>query len=167
MRKVLIILGLLSTILISCKVSYSFNGADICEQCKTVSVDLFEINSASANPQVAQIITESLKEKFNNETRLSVVNKEADLSFTGSITQYELKTVAVQGNQSAAMNRLTIGISVQYYNKHEPEKNFDKNFSRYADYSSDQNFDAKENELIEQIKTELIQDIFNNSVVNW
>lgn len=158
---------LISLILTGCKISYSFNGADICEQCETVSVDLFELNTASANPQLSQILTEALRDKFNNETRLALVTQNADLSFTGNINVYDIKTLNIQGNETAASSRLTIGINVQYYNQYEPEKNFDKNFTRFADFDASQNFNSVEFELIDQIKEQLIQDIFNNSVVNW
>ena len=44
---------------------------------------------------------------------------------------------------------------------------FSHTFSRYRDYESSQNFSEIEEILIEEISNELIEDIFNKSVVNW
>ena len=46
-------------------------------------------------------------------------------------------------------------------------KNFDQQFSRYTDYDSSQNLADIEADLIEEITTELVEDIFNKAVVNW
>lgn len=151
----------------SCKVSYGFNGADICDQCKTVSIDYFDNNATNVNPELSQKLTESIKDKFNNETPLSLVTRNADLRFTGYISKYMVKSIAVQGNETAAMNRLTIEIQVEYENIHQDEKNFESSFSRYADFESSKNLADVESELIDQIIDQLAQDIFNKSVVNW
>ena len=78
-----------------------------------------------------------------------------------------VKSIAVQGNETAAMNRLTIDIQVEYENIHQDEKNFESSFSRYADFESSKNLADLESELIDQIIEQLVQDIFNKSVVNW
>lgn len=151
----------------SCKISYGFNGADICSECKTVSVQFFENNASSVNPELSQKLTEAIKDKFNNETPLSLVSSNGDLDFSGYISGYQVSSIAVQGNETAAMNRLTISIHTVYQNIHEEAKNFETDFTRYADYESSKNLSDVESELIDQINEQLVQDIFNKSVVNW
>ena len=46
--------------------------------------------------------------------------------------------MAIQGDETAAMNRLTITVSVSFTNKFDETQNFEQSFSRYADYSSTQ-----------------------------
>ena len=70
--------------------------------------------------------------------------------------------MAIQSNEVAGKNRLTIAVKVDFTNIYENEYNFSHTFSRYRDYESSQNFSE-----IEEISNELIEDIFNKSVVNW
>jgi hypothetical protein len=44
---------------------------------------------------------------------------------------------------------------------------FDRNFSRFADYSSDLDLLQVEDALVEDIGAQLSQDIFNASLGNW
>ena len=65
------------------------------------------------------------------------------------------------------MNRLTITIKVKFVNTKDPNANFEQSFSRYREFSSQLNFSSIENSLVEEIVNELIEDVFNKSVVNW
>jgi hypothetical protein len=56
---------------------------------------------------------------------------------------------------------------VKYVNTFEREKNFERSFSRFADYPADQNFTDAEPALIEEINAQLIQDIFDASLGAW
>ena len=87
--------------------------------------------------------------------------------FEGDITKYEIKPMAIQSNEIAGQNRLTISVKVDFINKYEDEFNFSHTFSRYKDYESDQNFSEIEEVLMNEITNEIIEDIFNKSVVNW
>ena len=90
-----------------------------------------------------------------------------DLNFSGEIVKYEVKPIAIQANEQAAQNRLTIAVKVKFENTKENNKNFEQRFFRYADYDSEQNLVEVEDILIEQITNELVEDIFNKAVVNW
>ena len=68
---------------------------------------------------------------------------------------------------AAASNRLTIGLSIHYENTKDPELGFDRNFTRFADYSSDLDLLQVEDALVEDIGAQLSQDIFNASLGNW
>ena len=73
----------------------------------------------------------------------------------------------MQGDETAASNRLTIGLSIHYENTKDPALGFDRNFSRFADYSSDLDLLQVEDALVEDIGAQLSQDIFNASLGNW
>ena len=75
--------------------------------------------------------------------------------------------VAIQGNETAAMNRLTITVRVRFVNKFDENQNFDQTFSRYSDYSSTQNLSSVESGLISEICDALTDDIYNKAFVNW
>ena len=154
-------------IAIGCKVNYSFTGASIAEDIKTVSIKTFQSYAPLANANLSQTFTEALKDKFLSQTNLDLVTKNGDLQFEGSITGYNVTSVAIQGNETAALNRLTITVKVKFTNTKDSELDFETNFSRYSDYESSQNLASIEDGLITEINEQLTQDIFNKAVSNW
>ncbi|NOZ48322.1 MAG: LptE family protein [Chlorobi bacterium] len=161
---IIIIIGFWST---SCKINYSFTGASISPEVKTVSVQYFPNMARLVNPNLSQVFTESLKELFLSQTNLNLVNNVGDLNFEGEITYYDTKPIAIQGNETAALNRLTIKIKVRFSNALDPEKDFATTFSRYADYESSKNLNDVEEDLVLEIIEQINDDIFNKSVANW
>lgn len=145
---------------------YSFTGASY-GSAKTVSIDYFQNRSTYINPTLSQKITEDLKDRFMSQTPLNLVKTGGDLNFEGSITSYKISAVDIKSTGQAASNRLTITIRVTFTNATEPDNDFDKSYSRYADYDVKQPFATVESALVEEIVTLLIDDIFNDSVVNW
>jgi hypothetical protein len=146
---------------------YSFKGIDIPKEAKTVSVQFFSNYTQLAPPTLSPVFTESLRDAFISQTRLALTDKGADLQFEGAITSYSTSPVAIQSNDQAALNRLTISVNVKYYNKFDEKKNFDATFTRFADYPSGQNLSDVEGELIREINRQLIDDIFNRAFINW
>jgi len=120
---------------------------------------------ASAN--LSQTFTEDLKDKFISQTNLDLVTTNGDLQFEGSITGYRVTSVAIQGNETAALNRLSITVKAKFTNTKDREQDFETSFTRYSDYESSKNLASIEDELIEDINDQLTQDIFNKAVSNW
>jgi hypothetical protein len=56
---------------------------------------------------------------------------------------------------------------VNYVNTFEREKNFEKTFTRWADFPSNADFIDVEAELVTEINEQLIQDIFDASLGAW
>ncbi len=158
---------LITGIISSCKVNYSFTGASIPEDVKTVSVKTFQNFAPLANVNLTQSLTEALKDKFLSQTNLDIVTKNGDLQFEGSITSYTISSVAIQGNETAALNRLSITTKVKFTNTKDKEQDFETSFTRYSDYETSQNLSTIEDELIKDINDQLTQDIFNKAVSNW
>ena len=156
-----------SLLLSSCSLKYSFTGASIAPDVKTVSILYFPTYAANANPNLSQEFTQSLQDKFISLTNLQQVTKDGDLNFEGEITGYKVTPVAIQANETAALNRLTITISVRFTNTKDSKQNFDSSFSRFADFDASKNLSEAEEGLIKEINEQLTQDIFNKSVTNW
>ena len=162
----LILTIILSISLTSCGI-YSFTGASIPTEAKTISVDYFTNKAATVQPSLSQVFTERLKDMFLEQTNLSLSENEGDLSFSGYISKYQIKPMAIKANETAGQNRLTIAVKVTYNNSLDAENNFEHTFSRYRDYDSTQNISDIENTLIEEITNELVEDVFNKAFVNW
>lgn len=146
---------------------YSFTGASIPPGAKTVSVSYFPNRAPLVEPTLSETFTNALRDIFTNQTNLQMVNSNGDLALSGEIVNYEITPIAIQGNQTAAQNRLTITIKVQFINKLEPSKDFESTFSQYLDYPSTTDFNSVKSELINTISKNLADNIFNKAVVNW
>jgi hypothetical protein len=151
----------------SCKVHYGFSGATIPPEAKTVSVIYFQNQASLAPPTLSQVFTEALRDRLSTQTRLGLVNKNGDLNFEGSITNYVASPIAIQSTDVAALNRLTITVNVKYSCSFDDKKNFEQSFSRFADYNSSQSLGTVEGELIRQINEQLTLDIFNRALNDW
>jgi hypothetical protein len=168
--KVWIGFALLACALTACKVTFSFTGASITPEMKTVSVAYFPNRAPIVNASLSQDFTEKLKDKFISQTSLQMLSDGGDLSFEGEIVDYNTKPMAISQNaqqEQASLNRLTVVINVKFTNQIDPTKSFESKFTAYEDYSSDQGLDAVEGELIPLIIDKIIEDVFNRSVVNW
>lgn len=150
----------------ACKI-YSFSGASISPDTKTVSVAYIENNAPLVVPTLSQSLTESLKDRIVSQTGLAMVRGTADVEFEGNIIEYSIKPIALQGNEFASQNRLTISVKIFYRNNKDETKNFEQVFTRYADYPGSTNLASIEQELIRTINTQIIDDIFNKAFVNW
>lgn len=166
MRK---IIGILIVVIAfgACKVNYSFTGASISPDIKTITIKNFPNYAALAQPSISQKFTESLRDVFTTQTSLTFVSSGGDVLLEGSITNYNTTPVAVQGNQVAASNRLSITVHVKFTNNKDEKQNFETDFTRYADFSSDKNLASVEEQLVKEINNQISQDIFNKAFTNW
>ncbi len=150
----------------SCGV-YSFTGASIAPDVKTFSVDYIKNRASLINPTLSQVITQKLKDKFISQTNLSPIKVDGDLRFEGYISDYNTQPIAIQSNDQAAQNRLTITVLIKFTNTKDEKQNFETSFSRFADYAANKDLSSVEAGLIESISSQLIDDVFNKAVVNW
>lgn len=146
---------------------YSFTGASIPPEAKTISIQYFRNNAPIVNSTLSQNLTDVVKDKFTSQTSLTLTPKNGDLQIEGEIINYSVQPMAIQGNDQAALNRLIITINVRFTNKFNESQNFETTFSRFEDYASSQNLNSVQDALTESINKALAEDIFNRSVVNW
>ncbi len=169
MKKILHIVcySLLILLTTGCKVKYSLNGATIPLEAKTVSVEYFENNTSLGSPAISQKFTEKLRDVVSTQTNLALMKQNGDLKFEGSIINYNVAPVAIQSNDQAANNRLTITVNVKYSNRFDVTKNFEQNFTRFADYKANTTISSQEDVLLSEINRQLTEDIFNKAFNNW
>ncbi len=147
--------------------SYSFTGASISPTVKSISVSYLPNNALLVQPTLSRKLTEAIRDKFTNQSNLSLVGSNGDLNIEGEITGYTTEPVAITGEQQAALQRLKVTVNIRFTNKQDETQNFETSFSRFQDYNSKQRLADVEESLIEIINDELAQDIFNKAVVNW
>jgi len=156
-------------LLSSCGI-YSFTGASVSPDTKTISILNFDDRSASGPTFLAQAFSEKAREYFQRNSSLALVTREGDLNIEGSITQYNISPVAPvagQGVERAAQTRLSIGVKVKFTNNKDSKQNYEQVFSFFQDFDQRQSFASVEKDLIESITDQIILDIFNKSLANW
>ncbi len=161
------LIGCAVCLLAGCRMSVSLTGGTIDPRARTVAISTFPNNASLVNPTLSQSFTTALKDKIQGQTPLTIVSRQGDYEIDGEITGYTVAPVAIQGNETAAMNRLTITVKVRFANRFDESQNFEQSFSRYADYASSRNLSSVESSLVAEISDALTDDIFNKAFVNW
>lgn len=148
-------------------ISYSFTGASIPPEAKTISIDYIDNHAQLVVPTLSESLTTALRYRFTSQTTLKLIGNNGDLQIEGVITEYNTTPQAITGNETAALNRLSISVKIKFVNTIEPDKSYETTFSRYEDYDSNQDLSSVQDGLIETINEMLVDDIFNKAVVNW
>lgn len=166
MKKSILFLLALQTLLAGCKV-YSFTGASLPADIKNFSAELFQNQANNGPASLPQVFTDRLKLKFQTEANLRMVPAEGDLQFRGAIVGYNYTSEAPVAGATSGLNKLTITVRVEFVNTKDDKDTWTENFSRYAQFSSNEDIATVENQLIEEINRQLVDDIFQKALVKW
>ena len=150
----------------SCSFGYRFKDVSIPDTIKTVKVNFFDNKARYVNPQLSPRLTDRLRQKIVNQTRLTQTNNDnADWEISGYISEYNLSTSAISGQREAG-NRLTVGVHVTITGlKKETPSDYD--ISRNFEFSANKSLQQAEQELAEEIFRSLTDDIFNRIFSSW
>lgn len=163
--RLLLLLFLFCLSLGSCGV-YSLTGASI--EGKTINIRTIENRARNIAPSLSPTLTNKIRSRILSQTGLAPLNTEtADYDISGTITAYEVTVSGVENTQTASQNRLTITIQIKFQNRLDAKADFDQSFTRFADFPASQTLQAAEGRMIEDIGTQLADDIFNKAFVNW
>ena len=161
-------LFLLSSLLTSCKVSYTFNGASIdYTKTKTIQIADFPIRSNYVWGPMASIFNNQLKDQYANHTKLTQVKRNGDLKVEGEITRYEQRNKSVSAEGSSAQVELSMTVNVRFTNNVNHKEDFEKSFTASQSYDSNLSLNAVQEELVTQMVKDITDQIFNSTVANW
>jgi hypothetical protein len=143
----------------------------LADSIKTIRIQYIENRAPYVNPQLSPNLTERLKQKIQNQTKLSQTNnEEAHLSISGYISDYAPSTVGISstnGKSQTSVNRLTVTVHITLLRQLEgkPPQEFD--VSRSFDFSASQSLQQAENQLLDEMVRNLTDEIFNHLFSNW
>lgn len=146
---------------------YSFSGASIPPEAKTITIRQIDNNAPIVVPYLSQVLSDRMRDKFLAETGLRLADSEGDLLFEGSIIEYTVTPAAATGNETTSLSRLTIGVKISFESKINPDDDWEQTFRRFADFDAARDLQSVEEQLINDIVRQLIDDIFNKAFVNW
>jgi hypothetical protein len=165
--RTVVVFSLLAAVCFACgKVTFNMSGASV-GNAKTCQVGFFENRADIVNPRLSTQITDALKDKIQASTSLKLVNSSADVAFEGEITGYSVTSGQVTADGVAAKDRLTVTVKVRFSNELDPDKNYDKSFSRFQEFTGGQSLSAVEGSLVDDILKEIMEDIFNEAFSSW
>ncbi len=164
--RLLLCMILLAITFNSCSISLS--GISIDPSIDTFNVETFENTADLLEPTLALDLTEALKDRIRNSSRLDWNKSKPDIIFTGTITGFRITSEAPQAGATTAFNQLTINLRVEYEEVNNDDKSWKKTFSRFVQFPSDQDFNSVKVELLEEVTEYIVQDVFNEAFAkNW
>jgi hypothetical protein len=133
---------------------------------KTVRVDFIANRARYINPILSPKLTEKLRQKIVNQTRLSQTNGEADYVISGTITDYSVSTSGISNNQESS-NNLNVTVNIVFKNRLDDKKNFESSITRNFPFPASQTLQQAEAGLSEDIIKNITDEIFNKIFSNW
>ena len=146
---------------------YKMADISIPDSIKTVRVNFIENKARYVNPQLSPQFTDKLRQKIVSQTRLTQVNNEkAHYDISGWISQYDVSTSAISGQQ-VATNRLTVGVHISLLNRLSTERPKEFDISRSFDFSATLTLAQAEARLKDEIIRNLTDEVFNRIFSDW
>jgi hypothetical protein len=164
MKKILLIAIAFLNIYGSCR--YSMRDVSIPPEVKTVKVNYITNEARYINPQLSPKLTDKLRQKIVNQTRLSQTNSEAHYEISGKITDYSVSTSGIS-DQKSASNNLNVSVHIIFVNRLDNTKNFEADITRNFPFSATKSLTQAEQELANDIINNLSDEIFNRIFSNW
>ncbi len=150
----------------TCKYSFK-DTSPIPQEIKTFRVNYLENKAQYVNTQLSPQLTEKLKQKIINTTRLRQTNDEdAHYDISGFVSQYYTSTISITGNNSSG-NRLTVGFHLVFRNTLDEKNNFETDLTSTFDFPATQSLTEAENTLNSDIVKNIVDAIFNKIFSNW
>lgn len=154
--------------IVSCKVSYKFNGASIdYSKTKTIQIADFPLRTSYVWGPMASIFNNQLKDEFASHTRLIQVKRNGDMKIEGEITQYTQQNKSVSAEGYSAQTELAMTVNVRFTNNANHAEDFERQFTARATYENTQSLNSVQEELVTQMCEEITEQIFNATVANW
>lgn len=162
------LLTVMMLLLVSCSVSYKFNGASIdYTKTKTIQIADFPIRSSYVWAPMASIFNNQLKDVFANHTRLIQVKRNGDMKIEGEITKYSQRNKAVTAEGTSAQAELSMTVNVRFTNNANHSEDFEKQFTATSTFETTQSLNSVQEELVTQMVEDITDQIFNATVANW
>ena len=154
--------------LVSCSVSYKFNGASInYDKTKTIQIADFPIRANYVWAPMASIFNNMLKEQYANHTKLIQVKRNGDLKVEGEIVRYEQRNKSVSSEGYSAQTELSLTVNVRFTNNANHDEDFERQFTATSTYDTTQSLNAVQETLVTQMTKDIVDQVFNATVSNW
>ena len=159
---------LIATLVSGCAY-YSFTGASIPSRLDTIAIPLVRDNSSNPLSALDQNLTDLLVERFARQTRLSFASTEsdADAVLEATIESYTNRPTSVTGEERATLNRVTLAVSVRYYDQVEDKVLMQDTFSSSEEYDPvTEGLEGQRRAALVALEN-IADDAFTQATSNW
>ena len=139
------------------------------EAWKTFTVKTLENRAPNAPSSYPVTLSEKIKDGVQNNTRLSLNPNlgKGEVNIEGTITSYTVMPIALQEGDNAAKNRLTVTVNFTIFVTQPEEEEMTLTSTRFVDYDSKTDLASVESTLLEEVTTQVVQDVINKLLSNW
>ncbi len=167
MKRIITLLLLVPLIIVSCKMSYSFKGAVVSDDLKTIEIRDFLNQAPYQYAPLVQVLNERVKDVYTRNTKLQNTTVNPDLELEGEIVRYDIAPIAAQQDGYAAQTRLTMAIKIRFRNNKDSRKDKEETISAYRDFDSNKMLEDVQDQLIDELTKEIVDQIFNVTMMDW
>ncbi|MEN9400676.1 MAG: hypothetical protein RL632_1779 [Bacteroidota bacterium] len=149
-------------------ISFIDNGS-MNEAWKTFTVKTLENRAPNAPSSYPVTLSEKIKDGVQNNTRLSLNPNlgKGEVNIEGTITNYTVMPIALQEGDNAAKNRLTVTVNFTIFVTQPEVEEMTLTSTRFVDYDSKTDLASVESTLLEEVTTQVVQDVINKLLSNW
>lgn len=169
MYKRIFLVLLLSKILVGCAgCPYSFTGASLPPDMKTIAIPFFEDVSGFGEPGLREMITNELIKKFTEDISLEVADKKtSDTILEGTIISVRDEPVVITGTEKVNTRRISIAVKVSFTDLRIRKVLWEKSFSQWGDYNASEGGIANRQTGFSTAIDKLTEDILIATVSDW
>ncbi len=145
---------------------YSFKGGSLPEHIKTVSFAPVVDNSNYGNPIYRDMFVNELMKKFKSDNSLKVIEGTGDSKLSVTINAIRDETAFVKPGELEKERKITMDVTVEFFDAVKNKSIFNRKFSNYAIYSV-ASIPTSRDKAIEEVITKLTDDILLATVSGW
>jgi Lipopolysaccharide-assembly len=148
--------------------NYSFKGASPPEGIKTIFIPNIPDESGFGIPNLGEVMTALLKDKFINDNTLEYAEKTtADGMVECRIRSVTDEALVVTGNEVVSKRKVTIVVAVEFTNLIKKKSIWKKDFSNWGEYDSSTGGFSKRDEGLRSAEDKITEDILLEVISNW
>lgn len=166
MRLVIYLLLIIQLVLLSSCGIYSFSGASIPKEVKSISIEYIPNKAPNAWSSIDNIFNQELRNKFVREAGLRVLDEKGDYHIKGYISNYVITPQTPTTGSFSSQYRLDISVMIEFQDNVSGKKvQWTEPFTNMELYESD--ISGKEDILIRAISKNISNSIFNKIFSTW
>lgn len=148
--------------------NYSFKGAAPPEGIRSIFIPTIIDESGFGLPTLSEEMTNLLKNKFINDNTLEYADKtEADGMIECVIRSVTDEPLVVSGNEQVSRRKVTLVVTVDFYNLKKQKSIWKKDFSNWGEYDSSTGGFSQRDEGVRAAEEKITEDILLDVISNW
>lgn len=145
---------------------YSFSGASIPKEVKTVSIDYIQNKAPNAWSSIDNIFNQELRNKMSQEAGLKILDANGDYQIKGYISNYVITPQTPTTGGFSNKYRLDISVVIEFKDQVSEKKiQWTENITSFELY--DEDISGKEDILIRKISQSISNSIYNKIFSTW